>query len=101
MGKGKKDIEIDLSLTSGMPDQGVEGESAPGTPREVRSRRQILATREKSGTQKALYVTISSQTYKRVRTFAVLNTGEGEGKLTLSSITEAALVEYLDRHDKL
>lgn len=95
----KRDIEIDLTVASGMPGQHETSESNLSATRAVQSRRQILAAREKSGTQKALYVSISSQTYKRLKTFAVLNSGEGEDKLTLSSITEAALLNYLENHE--
>lgn len=98
MGKGKKDIEIDLNVTAGMSDP-QETENALSGAHGVRSRRQILATREKAQNQKPLYVNISSGTSKRLRTYVVLRSGEGNDKLTLSSVTEAALLEYLDLHE--
>lgn len=92
MGTKKRMKEIDLDL-SGIPnlEDGVEQKS------QVPSRKSILQERENADKGQGMFVTIGTSTFKRLGAYIVMNSGSGSGRLTKSSITEAALNAYLDK----
>lgn len=68
-----------------------------GSP--VGTTRSILKGRARAATQKALYVTISTETFKRLNVFIVTNADEDKKKFNKSTVTEQALIEFLDREE--
>lgn len=102
MAKRKTDIVIDLGDAPGLDhagnDGGAESQNGPGR---VPNRNQILADREKAGKEKALYIRIPNDTYMRLKRHLLEAQARGDGqKITLATIGEIALREYLDRQEK-
>lgn len=94
----KEDLVIDFGALPTDAETGL-GQSAEPTDAEtsIGTRKAILKDRERAGKEKALYVTISSDTFKRLSAYVAMNADVEQGKCNKSTVTEQALIEFLNR----
>lgn len=102
MSKRKKiePLEIDLGIkdadTAAAVSEAPESEASQVT---ITSRTNRLQMRQKAEQGKALYVTVSTDTYKLLRAYVVEHADDGGGKCNKSTVTEQALIEFFNRRD--
>lgn len=97
---GHGEMVIDFSKLPGVLETGLGAKDNTTTGENpVGSTRAILKGRARAVNQKALYVTISTETFKRLNVFIVTNAEEDKQKFNKSTVTEQALNEFLDREE--